>query len=533
MKKRTDTHRRLDFLKLGYFLSFSRFTVLLSAIVALSFLFSFLFSLPTLAGPDGLASCGDTINVSTTLTSDLLNCAGDGLIITADNVMLDCQGHTISGSGAAVGIKAYRVMGVNANITVRNCLISDFGDGIHIAGVSPSLITNNTIVRNSGSGIELTSLSFASVTSNVLEENSLGINLEAVYGPTAISANTIRKNGDGMRWFIVRNISIFSNIFNAHNYNGIWDYGYASGNLIYNNFFNSSYVSARAPELNYWNTTKTPGTNIVGGPYLGGNFWGDYKGKDINRDGIGDTLIPYTAGGNIKEGDFLPLVPLRLPKKDPMPKIGGCVPPPQSMIAWWPGDGNAKDRIGNNQGILQNGANFSAGMVAQAFNFDGVDDFVSTTNPLVITNSRITIDAWIYPKRVSSFHKILKVHNAPSGWRDVWIEVAQNKASFVIYDTSGTAHQVDSSSTLNPNTWYHVAGTYDGSVQGLYVDGVLEGTASWSGSFDFNDTGFIGRDQGNNHHFNGSIDEVEIFNRSLSASEIQAIVAAGGAGKCK
>jgi parallel beta-helix repeat protein len=69
-----------------------------------------------------------------------------------------------------------------------------------------------------------------------------------------------------------------------------------SGNLIYNNRFLGG---AEADGTNIYNITKTPGTNIMDGPYLGGNYWSDYAGNDTDRDGIGDTPHSY---------DILPLV---------------------------------------------------------------------------------------------------------------------------------------------------------------------------------------------------------------------------------
>jgi len=51
-----------------------------------------------------------------------------------------------------------------------------------------------------------------------------------------------------------------------------------------------------------------PNRNVIGEPWLGGNWYVDYTGKDNSGDGIGDTEIPYNASGAINGGgDFLPL----------------------------------------------------------------------------------------------------------------------------------------------------------------------------------------------------------------------------------
>jgi hypothetical protein len=62
------------------------------------------------------------------------------------------------------------------------------------------------------------------------------------------------------------------------------------------------------PSGGTWNTTKTLGTNIKGGPYLGGNWWNNYTGVDTTWDGLGDTNIPYNSSIGIPlGGDYHPL----------------------------------------------------------------------------------------------------------------------------------------------------------------------------------------------------------------------------------
>nr|QNO56557.1 hypothetical protein IDNIJKHG_00015 [Methanosarcinales archaeon ANME-1 ERB7] len=100
--------------------------------------------------------------------------------------------------------------------------------------------------------------------------------------------------------------NIIGNTITNNNQSGIYLSG-SNSNLIYNNYFNNT-NNAYDNGNNRWNTTKTAGTNIIGGLYLGGNYWSNYTGKDQDGDGLGDTLTPHNSSGGIQTGgDYLPL----------------------------------------------------------------------------------------------------------------------------------------------------------------------------------------------------------------------------------
>ncbi|HEX8679062.1 MAG TPA: LamG-like jellyroll fold domain-containing protein, partial [Chthoniobacterales bacterium] len=98
---------------------------------------------------------------------------------------------------------------------------------------------------------------------------------------------------------------------------------------------------------------------------------------------------------------------------------------------------------------------------------------------------------------------------------------------------NGGGDDLAGTTTLQPNTWYHAAVTYDGATVKLYLNGVLESskaTAALNTALDSNGL-TIGLRPATSV-WNGQIDEIDIFNRALSLAEIQAIYYAGAQGKC-
>lgn|GEM_PF-6534911 len=191
--------------------------------------------------------------------------------------------------------------GINAKSNLEN--------GIHL-----SFSNNNTLSSNAAdskswygheNGIYLDFSKYNTLSNNTVPNNERGIYLyDSMHN--MLSGNTVPNNDYGIYLYDSINNTLNDSTI-RDNWNGIFLNGNSKYNIIFNNILKNT-DNADDYGMNIWNITKTAGTNIIGGHWLGGNFWSDYTGQDTDGDGLGNTMIPYNSSGRITNGgDLLPL----------------------------------------------------------------------------------------------------------------------------------------------------------------------------------------------------------------------------------
>jgi Concanavalin A-like lectin/glucanases superfamily len=214
--------------------------------------------------------------------------------------------------------------------------------------------------------------------------------------------------------------------------------------------------------------------------------------------------------------------------------VGACIPPPDGPVSWWSGDRTAQDVQGTNPGFLLNGASFTKGMVGPGFVFDGVNGGVTVPNSASLSPTRITVAAWVYSTgNQNLFRHIISKDNILAGMREWGLSL--DVATFVPFVGLNTGFfALNGATVAQGDTWYHVVMTHDGAMLRLYVNGLLDGSAAAVGDIvpTSNPVG-IGFNPAGSLFFKGIIDEVQIFDRALTDTEILAMYQAGSAGQCK
>ncbi len=184
--------------------------------------------------------------------------------------------------------------------------------GINLSSCSNCIIENNKLLNNSRGIFLLRSSGNTVSKNNATNSGEYGIAFQNAIGNT-ISGNAVFNNERGVYFGSSDNNTFSGNTIRNNRIYGLFVCGLSDRNLIYNNYLNDTNMTIRTGVGNAYNVTKKAGTNIVSGPYMGGNFWGKPDGKgfsqtaiDKDGDGISDSVYKSITGSRLS--DYLPLV---------------------------------------------------------------------------------------------------------------------------------------------------------------------------------------------------------------------------------
>lgn len=200
-----------------------------------------------------------------------------------ENTIIDgnSKGNVISINASYVNISGF---------TIKNSEpITGYGI---IIDHSEKVIIHNNIIKGNGIGIQLTYSSENQVYNNTVSTNRIGLHLFCS-AKNAIYRNVITINTDGIFIYYSTDNSFYENTIYS-NYFGVFVFHYGDNNVFYHNNFvnNVNNVYAEQATNNLWS-------------YKGeGNYWNDYRGNDMDGDGIGD--VPYKITD--KNDDDYPLM---------------------------------------------------------------------------------------------------------------------------------------------------------------------------------------------------------------------------------
>lgn len=187
--------------------------------------------------------------------------------------------------------------------------------------------------------------------------------------------------------------------------------------------------------------------------------------------------------------------------------------------------GTVNDLSGNgNTGTISNATWSTAGKHARALNFNGTNALVTVPDSASLhLATGMTLEAWVNPSSMGGV------------WRTVVFKERPGGMLYALYANNGAANQpvgqlwlgnteqtAAGAGSLPINSWTHLAATFDGASLRLYVNGTLVTTFAASGSLASTTNPLrIGGNSIWGEYFRGLIDDVRIYNRALSATEIQ------------
>ena len=212
--------------------------------------------------------------------STIIDGGGTGSVIsvTANNVNIN--DFTVQNSGSADSDSGIYINSSGNNISHNT--ITNNKNGIYLYYSSNNTVSSNNAYSNND-GVYLYYSSDNVISGNNVSNNDCGIWIRQLSSSNVISGNNVSNNDCGVYLYYSSSNVIFDNNVSSNN-NGVYLSYSSNDNTIYHNKFINNIGQVWSDSVNAWDYINE------------GNFWSDYAGQDLNRDGIGDT--PYIIDVN-------------------------------------------------------------------------------------------------------------------------------------------------------------------------------------------------------------------------------------------
>ena len=177
-----------------------------------------------------------------------------------------------------------------------------------------------------------------------------------------------------------------------------------------------------------------------------------------------------------------------------------------------------------NHGTISGATRISGGRFGKATKFDGVNDWITVNDSASLDlTTGMTLEAWVYPTIwMSDWTAVIMKEQPGQQVYALYGNSDRNQPTTVLW-VNGGERLASGVTQLPPNQWTHLAATYDGQYQSVYVNGTQVAMQAQTGAILTSDSPLrIGGDAVWGEYFTGYIDEVRIYNRALTQAQIVA-----------
>lgn len=215
-----------------------------------------------------------------------------------------------------------------------------------------------------------------------------------------------------------------------------------------------------------------------------------------------------------------------------------------NIVAYWKlneSSGNAADEVGSNTGTVNGATQGATGKISTGYDFDGASDYINVgTGNILSHDTAITISAWISPDNMGqgNYGRIVFRRNSSSSTEGISFNLdgatGTNRIWFIV-EGSTDVKRVSNDNAVSTGVYQHVVATWDGTTTAtgihIYVNGseVTYSTTQNGATLTScaGQTTYIGQRGDGNREFDGKIDEVGIWERALTSSEVTKLYNSG------